>query len=400
MRGNFYVTPLLTSIILIISLVILFSGCNDLSTGGEPYDPIKELVISKKFDQDRIIWAGDIIDLTVQAITANGIPINIHQADWSIDNDEIASIGQNGQFHAKASGTVTVTASHDSFTGSLQLDILTYDLIFDSSSDGFNRLYSMSLNESEEPELLFDPGIQVSQAVISPDERYIAYISPGDNNNSDIYLYDLDTESNRRLTNEPETEDMPSWSPDSRYIAYRSFQDQGTGNIFKSELDSEQTTNLTPDSISAQSEKRAPSWSPDGSRIVYSSDAGGSMNLWLMNADGTSRQQITYSDNYTTDPAWSPDREKIAFRRSYQGGSDILILNLTDMTETRFELPGYQRSPSWSPDGRWVAFSSQASLEDQFEIYVIRPGGTDNRRVTLNPSWGGGMNPSFMVRKD
>jgi Tol biopolymer transport system component len=399
-RGNLQLTSLFTFLTLMTGLMILFSGCNDLSTGTEPYDPIQELVISKKFDQDRMIWVGDIIDLTVQAVTAKGTPINIHQADWSIDDDDIASIGQNGQLHAKASGTVTVTASHDSFTGSLQLNILTYDLIFDSNSDGISRLYSISLNNSEEPELLFDPGIPVSQATISPDEQTIAYVSPDGNNYSDIYLYEMDTETNRHLINDSKIEDMPAWSPDSRNIAYRSFQDQGNGNIFALNLDTDQITNLTPDSASVQIEVREPSWSPDGNSIVYSSNTSGSMNLWIVNADGSSRQQITDSDYYSTDPAWSPDGEKIAFRRSYQGGSDILILNLTDMTETRIEQPGYQQSPSWSPDGRWIAFSSQSSLEDQSEIFVIRPNGADQRQITTNPSLGGGLNPSFMIRRD
>jgi Tol biopolymer transport system component len=399
-RATLHSTPLFATVLFISGLMISLTGCNDLSTGAEPHDPIQELVISKKFDQDQLIWVDDIIDLTVQAITSNGLSINIHQADWDIDNEEVASISQNGQFHAKKSGTVTVTASLDSFTGSLQLDILTYDLILDTNSDGINRLFRISMNNSEEPELLFDPGIQVSQAAISPDEQYIAYASPGGNNSSDIYLYEMDTESNRHLTNDSKIEDMPAWSPDSRNIAYRSFQDQGIGNIFVFNLDTDQITNLTPDSTSSQTEVRKPSWSPDGNRIVYSSNTNGSMNLWIMNADGSSKQQITDSDFYTTDPVWSPDGEKIAFRRSYQGGSDILILNLADMTETRIEQSGYQQSPSWSPDGRWIAFSSQVSLEDQTEIFVIRHNGTDQRLITSNPSWGGGMNPSFMIRRD
>jgi Tol biopolymer transport system component len=399
-RRNFHVTPLITAFILFSCLMILLPGCNDLSTGAEPHDPIKELVVTKKIDQDRKLWVGDIIDLRVQAITANGVSINVHQADWAIDNEEIASISQNGQFHAKENGTVTVSATLESFTGYLELEIFTYDLIFDSNRDGTNRVFRIPLNSGEEPELLFDPGIAVTEAVISPDERYVAYTSPGENSNTDIYLYELDTKTNRRLTSEPAIEDMPAWSPDSRNIAYRSFQDQGTGNIFLIKLDHEQTTNLTADTTSSQAEKRAPSWSPDGSRIVYSGEAGGSMNLWIMNADGSSRQQITGSDNYTTDPAWSPGGDKIAFRRNYQGGSDIFILNLTDLTETRIEHNGYQQSPSWSPDGRWIAFSSRLSPEDQAVIYLMRPDGTDRRQITTDPYLGDGMNPSFMVREN
>ena len=61
-----------------------------------------------------------------------------------------------------------------------------------------------------------------------------------------------------------------------------------------------------------------PCWSPDGSKIVYSSGDA----IWVMNFDGSNPKKLTTpsEDNYDVDPAWSPDGNKIAFIRNYVGG--------------------------------------------------------------------------------
>lgn len=398
MRGKYHLTPALIISSVIIGLFFAASGCNDLSTGTESHDPISELVITKKSTPDQTIWVGDIIDLSAKAITESGVEINIHQADWSIDNEDIAGISQNGQFQAKKNGTVTVSASLQSFTGHLQIEIFTYDVIFNSDVEGINKPFRIPFDGSEQPEVLFDPGIAVTEAVISPDNRNIVYTSPGADSNIDIYLYELDSGTNRRFTSDSGMEDMPAWSPDSGDIVFRSSAGQSNGNIYLYNLATEQMTNLTSDSLAAYSEERHPFWSPHGDKIVYASDVSGSMNLWWMNTDGTSKHQVTDTENFTSEPAWSPDGSKIVYRESYHGGSDIVLLNLADMTETRIGLEGYQQMPSWSPDGRWIIFSSQLTLQGQAEVYAIRPNGTDLRIITTNPAWGGGMNPSFIVR--
>lgn len=96
-----------------------------------------------------------------------------------------------------------------------------------------------------------------------------------------------------------------------------------------------------------------PCWSPDGSKIVFSS--GGA--IWVMNGDGSNQKQLTTptEDNYDGDPAWSPDGNKIAFIRNNYVQAPVYFLYVMDAdgsTPTRL-LPdeNYVYHPSWSPDG-------------------------------------------------
>ncbi|MCH8966670.1 MAG: PD40 domain-containing protein [Planctomycetes bacterium] len=74
-----------------------------------------------------------------------------------------------------------------------------------------------------------------------------------------------------------------------------------------------------------------PSWSPDGERIVYASTFSGSSQIWMMNADGTYRRQLTETaDPLSSDnPVWSPDGSRILFDTNRaappQAGSASLV---------------------------------------------------------------------------
>ena len=95
-----------------------------------------------------------------------------------------------------------------------------------------------------------------------------------------------------------------------------------------------------------------PRFSPDGSHLVYASDEGDSVELFVMTVDGGTPLQITRGGP-NTEPAWSPDGRWIAYRSLSRGG-----LWLVDPTggETR-QLTDFGTQPAWSPDGRTLVFS-------------------------------------------
>jgi len=93
-----------------------------------------------------------------------------------------------------------------------------------------------------------------------------------------------------------------------------------------------------------------PSWSPDGTRIVFASDYKNSNqhDLWVMNADGTNRVKLTNNSEPTgtINPSWSPDSTMIAFVSRRDGNSDIYVMNADGTNQTRLTYEGDNSQPS------------------------------------------------------
>lgn len=107
-----------------------------------------------------------------------------------------------------------------------------------------------------------------------------------------------------------------------------------------------------------------PAWSPDGTKIAFSSNrddpspatcSSCNYEIYVMNADGTGAQRLTFAAGQDSSPAWSPDGSKIAFHRSVPGSTSVYVINADGSGETLLAQSG--SSPAWSPDGSTIAFS-------------------------------------------
>jgi uncharacterized repeat protein (TIGR01451 family) len=111
-----------------------------------------------------------------------------------------------------------------------------------------------------------------------------------------------------------------------------------------------------------------PAWSPDGTKIVFSTEISASpRGLWLMNADGSGKTQLTSpnTSNNDTNASWSPDGTRIIFNGTRANLTGLLMIN-ADGTQLR-SLPGISGAwPAWSPDGTRIAFSDGIGLQVVF----------------------------------
>ena len=243
-------------------------------------------------------------------------------------------------------------------------------------------------------------------------QAQIAFASNRDGN-PEIYVMDLDGKNQRRLTNHPKNDWSPSWSPDGKRIVFISNRDGHvhvhgwpTYEIYVMDADGGNQQNLTND----PNDDRNPSWSPDGKRIVFSSERDGRVmdgvptdEIYVMDADGGNPQNLTNDLNEDWDPSWSPDGKRIAFSSTRDGHfigdvgitSDIYVMDADGGNQQRLtENRKNDWDPSWSPDGKRIAFSSDRKGDLQnFEIYVMDADGGNQRRLTENrvydmsPSW-------------
>ncbi len=173
-----------------------------------------------------------------------------------------------------------------------------------------------------------------------------------------IYVANADGSNRRRLTDAaPGTGNFyPAWSPDGRTIAY--WHGSTTGDdggprdaeIYTIPVAGGSPTRLTHDNTN----DIEPAWSPDSSKIAYF-HAG---DLWVMNADGSSKYLAHVGSGGHWAPAWSPDGTEIAFLSYYGNSADGPLLEVKtfnvqteEVKDLGVDVATDFNGPSWMPSG-------------------------------------------------
>lgn len=182
---------------------------------------------------------------------------------------------------------------------------------------------------------------------------------------SDLYTFDPDSMMvMARITDDMATEIAARYSPDGTRIAYV-LNAIGGMNILVMDADGSDQRRLTstPDAIFEDS----PVWTPDGSRIVYSS-AG---SIWIINADGSDPRQLTSGDARDNQPAVSPDGTMIAYQSTGRRGADIYLMSIDGQQQRPLrETREREMAPAWFPDGQLAYLGQQGSRRNQIQVVM------------------------------
>lgn len=242
---------------------------------------------------------------------------------------------------------------------------------------------------------------------ISPNGKQVAFVAL-----NDLWLWNIGKGKPFRLTNNPYLEMAPSWSPDGNKLAYSSDK-AGTLDIYILDLKSGEERKLT--SLLDSAEMYA-DWSPDGTQIAFQDQNGAT---YTVNVDTGDVKQVVESLNAPGSPTWGPEGKTIAFaaiktfsNRFREGTNQILTIDLQKGANDYVEpipsdpfksLSNRENSgPEWSPDGKHMAFV----VESQLYVMPVGKNGapTEEPRLITDdiaeaPSWSGDSNTLLYLSK-
>ena len=113
--------------------------------------------------------------------------------------------------------------------------------------------------------------------------------------------------------------------------------------------------------------ERDPQFSPDGGRLLYSSDRAGSMDLWVRDLTNGSERQLTDQPTAEVFGSWSPDGSRVALITSLGMDRDVQLLDVSTREMRRVDQNLFRPSrPTWSPDGSTLALSALTPYSSRF----------------------------------
>ena len=297
------------------SSLMLLAGCG----GGEKWDDSAVL-----FDPKGLI-------------TQLNIPLkgSLQNAAWSPDGNSIVFTRFMEGYNSGAADIMVFNLAEESMRtlvsdGSTNVNLpgstwnpVTHQIVFSSAREPHDEVFIIDETggSGDEIKVTQRPDLVAYEPSLSPDGEWVVFekhrLDVAGNGVLEKYRID-GTAPYQRLTGLNDDCRQPNWSPDGSRILYQAFNN-GQWDIWTVNSDGTNRRQVT----SGAGDKTDASFSPDGQWIVYSADgpALSFAKLFIMHLSGGTPVQVTFSDTYDGAPSWSPDGTRIVYE-SYPGDPD------------------------------------------------------------------------------
>jgi TolB protein len=214
----------------------------------------------------------------------------------------------------------------------------------------------------------------------------IAYVAQ-EGRTKELYVMDWDGANVRQLTADKSIALSPSWSPDGSLLLFTSYRGghapavyviaSAGGKIYQASARPGNNTSA--------------SYSPDGREIACTLSMDGNPEIYLLDARGSSPRRLTNARAIDTSPSFSPTGREMAFTSDRGGSPQVYVMDHEGGNVRRLTFDvDYTDSPAWSPKGDRIAFVARTG--GGFDIYTCRPDGSDTRLAVSggsneNPRW-------------
>ncbi|HSG00891.1 MAG TPA: protein kinase, partial [Vicinamibacterales bacterium] len=312
-----------------------------------------------------------IIDVESGAKRPLAVSLDAVQPSWSPDGRRIAFWGLRGRSGQRDIWTIAADGSDANAGGRSVTDDPALDwspvwspdgryLYFASNRGGTMNLWRVPIDQSSgevlgEAQPMTTPALWSGQFSITRDGSAIVYASL--NWRSTLMRAPFDPVRGeltgppvilRRGTRPIRDHEL---SPDGQWVAITEAGAQE--DLFLLRVDGSEYRRLTDD----EARDRAPVWSPDGQRIAFYSDRGGTYQLWTARPDGSDFVQLIDLARSTNFPSWSPDGTRLAVTfLGAEWGIASADQKMAPELDVRTAPPGKAFwALAWSPDGRLIA---------------------------------------------
>jgi TolB protein len=209
----------------------------------------------------------------------------------------------------------------------------------------------------------------------------------------EIYFADYDGANPRRVTTTTTLNITPVWAPDNQAIAYTSYRPSGQFGTFQDIIVSFISTGerTAPANGSPQKQNYLPIYSPDGSKIAFTTNRDGNPEIYVMNRDGSNLRRMTNNPAIDVTPTWSPSGNQLAWVSDRTGNPHIYIMN-ADGTGQRSVINEICDRPTWSA-GQFseIAYAARSGPGYDIKLYSVASGETKR----LTDGIGSNESPAF-----
>ncbi|MGH9794964.1 MAG: protein kinase domain-containing protein [Candidatus Acidiferrales bacterium] len=315
----------------------------------------------------------------------------LFSSEEQVSDPDLSPDGKMLAFAVKEAGRVDLFVSR--VAGGSRVRLTEDDAVEsdpDFSPDG-DRVAFTRLRAGDTPEVCVAPSLGGDVAVVaagganpawSPDGARLAFILRPPNEPAALATVGADGAAVRVLLRADSAYPLlrsPVWSPSGREIAVVRSMGGIAGEIWLVAADG----GAPPRRVSRDAPgvfSLSPLFSPDGRRIVHQSNRSGATNLWSMDLQGGSLEQLTTGAGPDESPSISRDGSILYVNARARA---VLVVHDFSTRETREVLrhPSFIWAPAFSPDGRTLAFS-RAETDGSWHIWVASLDGGAPRRIT------------------